>query len=650
MHHIDDMRFYRTQSAQSDFRVVSRTENTFDTSADAKKITANGFESFKDENGTTVYRTAYSTLDNYNEGGKGSLRILHNKSYNRFFLTGLIDTGNMTEANIGDTYTFTFHIKSEKAGTIKVSVAKKAHGTSSIAGFPAEMNCVIAQNDVNKWVTFTYTFTVNQAIVDDLNSDTSNEAFGFRFRFTNFGALSDGSIETRIFFDDAVCYRNVNTDGGIAIGTNGQNVADGAFAQPEQLIVGTPSENDGVNKSYFEYDLTDIKDIHGARIILRANAHQGQQFRLYGLVDVAFPENLTYLNAPANTKGADILLEEVYGGKELATFTFSTDGSTTLDIYNFIHQNLGKKVVFVLVAEDGSLSYLNLDFDLTGSAVLNSTHSDGAITLEGGKLCVSGTTLTVKNAFASTEFSIPAYAPITISATVSDSTKSYTIIVDGTPFRTTVSPINGKISYTFTPEVDTRVSSLTISASGNGFALEDLSVVSARVANLKAPLLDLYVPSESTYDFAGVIASHNIVIANSLSYNLYLSTDKGIQTVRMGDKVISFASLPDYVTKEATYKKLTVDTVAKDAFVNQILEITLADGTYRYFEINIQRYLEQYYGSTASKEEKTLAANMISYLAQSAVYFYRDGAIAKAAQAVRDTVLGKEYDTQNPTV
>ena len=83
------------------------------------------------------------------------------------------------------------------------------------------------------------------------------------------------------------------------------------------------------------------------------------------------------------------------------------------------------------------------------------------------------------------------------------------------------------------------------------------------------------------------------------------------------------------------------------SFVNQSITVTLEDGSYRTYEINIQRYLEQLYKRGESKEETALAANMISYLASSAVYFYKNTAKANAALAVRDTVLGAGYDEAN---
>ena len=179
--YVDDMRYYSVQEGENTFRPVCRTENNFD--GGALNVVSNGFESFTDENGNKLLRVAYSTLENFNPGGSGSLRVLHNKSYNRFFLTGLIDVANITEENIGDTYTFIFRLKSMGTGTLNVDIAKKAHGTSAISGMPTAQACVIEADDVGKWTTYTCTFTVNQGLVDDIKSGTSNEGFGFRFRF-----------------------------------------------------------------------------------------------------------------------------------------------------------------------------------------------------------------------------------------------------------------------------------------------------------------------------------------------------------------------------------------------------------------------------------------------------------------------------------
>ncbi|MBR2612953.1 MAG: Ig-like domain-containing protein [Clostridia bacterium] len=645
--YVDDMRYYSVQESENTFRPVSRTENNFDSGALANKALANGFESFTDANGTKLYRVAYSTLENLNPGGSGSLRVLHNKSYNRFFLTGLIDTANITEENIGDTYTFIFRLKSMGTGTLNVDIAKKSHNASAISGMPAAQACVIEADDVGKWTTYACTFTVNQALVDDINSGTSNEGFGFRFRFSNFGVQSDGSVEVAMFIDNAVCYRNAIDDNGELIGARKSNSVTSGTMSSDNLVVSSPENEEGAQKAYFEYDLSTITNIHGATLSLHANEHQGQTFRLYGLSGLAFPETLTFLNAPANAQGAGMLLEQVYGAAPLADFAFDEKGDATVELATFIRENLGKKVIFVVVAEDGSLAYLNLNFALTGDALMESVTSDGEVALTDGKLNVQGTKVTFSGAFANGEGVLPKYAPICVSAIVSDGTKTYTIKVDGTAFEKTVTPVDNKITYTFTPDADTKVSTITITASGAGFTLSSLEITSPRVANLDTPVLNLYIPTTPTYAYEGVIVSHNIVIANSLSYNLYLAKDKGITSIKVGEKVFAFDTLRDYASGATSYKIFTLDTVAKDAFVNQHIEIVLADGSVRTYEINIQRYLEQFYKNGASEEEKALAANMISYLAESAKYFYENTRVANAAAAVRNQVLGEDYNAKN---
>ncbi len=642
--YVDELRFYTVANTDEEtLKTPTRTENTFDSVADANKVGSNGFETYTDESGTKCYRVSYSTDDNFTEGGSGSLRVLHNKSYNRMFVTDLMDAANMTSENIGDTYTVVFRVKSDRAGTVLFDVGRKAHNTNTISGYPERENCVITSEDVGKWLTFSYTFTLTQAIVDDLASDT--ELFGFRVRFSGFGATSQGDVVTTLYFDDMICYRNAPEDGGAVLPVESSKVSSSTTLTTNDASVGASSTVPGIHKAYFKYDVSSVKDIHRAYLSIVANEYQGQTLKLYALPDVLFPELLTYENAPANDRGTDMLLEEVFGGCAIASFTLDSEGKAKIDVTDYIRTVLGESATFTITTKDGSIKYLGLDFAIADINCENDLTSDGVLAITDGALAVSGTSVTVKNAFGEGETTLPALAPVTVVAKVSaDSEKTYTLTVDGTSYTISAAPSNGTVSFTFVPSEDIKASTVTVSASSQGFTLSSLEIFSACVANLKAPTLELYTPKVPEYSFDGVIASHNILISNSLSYNLYLAKDKGISSVSFGGVTYDFDALDDFEIDGVSHKLFVIDTAAKDAFVSNNVTITLQNGEYAVYEICIRRYLEQLYLVARDDAERNLASGMISYLAASGAYFYEDAVHGVAALAVRDCILGKNYD------
>ena len=645
--YLDDVRYYSVEEADSQAPLApSRTENHFESSADAKKVGLNGFESIKDESGQVIgSRVGYSTLDNCTKDGSGALRVLHNKGYNRLFVTDLLSTANMTADNIGDSYTLLFRVKADRAGKLLVDVGKSSHGTNIISGFPTLSECVISNEDVGKWLTFSYTFTLNQAIVDDIAAGNNN-LFGYRIRFNGFGARSDGTVETTLFFDDMVCYRNAPENGGSSLAADQSVTTSQSSLTEDGTSVGTTGAIEGVRKSYFAYDLTNVRDIHRAIIALKASEHQGQTFLLYALENVEFPEELTFANAPASGTDVKMLLENVFGGTAIADFTFDANGTARIDVSDYICECIGGTAIFAVISEQGSMCYLGLDFSLIDTVPESLFTSDGELTVREGKLSVSGTSLTVKNAFASTEAILPAKAPVTVRVKVT-ADQTFTLKVDGTDLSATKTATDGIVEFTFTPSVDTKVSSVSITADTADFAVLGIEIMAPSIAKLDAPSLELYTPKIPVYDFEGAIAAHNMMIGEGLSYNLYLAEDKGIVSVAVDGKTYAFTALRELTVAGSSYRLLTLDTVAKDAFRSHTVTLTLENGECASFDINVSHYLEQFYGAAASETERDLAASMISYLAASAQYFYAGMQKANAASAVRNTVLGFDYDEKH---
>ena len=159
----------------------------------------------------------------------------------------------------------------------------------------------------------------------------------------------------------------------------------------------------------------------------------------------------------------------------------------------------------------------------------------------------------------------------------------------------------------------------------------------------------MYLPTAPECDFTGVVAFHNVSISESLIYNLYIDEEKGAKIVSVRGESFAVDTLPTAVVGDKIYRLLTVDTVAKDAFGFTTVTVTLRDGKTATYDIGIRNYLEQLLKIAKTDEEYSLAADMLSYLAASVIYFYEtDKNTVARANAVRDSLLGEGYDGANP--
>ena len=169
-------------------------------------------------------------------------------------------------------------------------------------------------------------------------------------------------------------------------------------------------------------------------------------------------------------------------------------------------------------------------------------------------------------------------------------------------------------------------------------------------AIVQMPVLSLYTVSESDTLLEGLIEAHNVTITDKLSYNLYIPADKKVETVEYNGEKYDFAKLPVVINGGKSYKRFTAEIVAKDAFGKHMVTVTLEDGNIGVYNLCVQDYLDNLYEMQDNEKLATLAGDMISYLAASVVYFYQETnpAYANGAIAIRDGILGAEYDTKNP--
>ena len=264
-----------------------------------------------------------------------------------------------------------------------------------------------------------------------------------------------------------------------------------------------------------------------------------------------------------------MLLQYAFGGAPLQDFTFDPNGEAKIDVTEYILSALGDEAIFAVVSEEGHMCYLNLDFTLVEGSLDSFLSSDADCILNDGALSTNGTSITIHNAFAGAEAILPAHVPVTVRIQV-DGNQSFTVKVDGTDFSEAKLAEGGILEFTFTPIVDTKVNSITISAEEAGFAIRKIEIKEAfaNIAVLDVPVLKLYTPAAPVYDFEEVIVGHNMIIGESLSYNLYLSMDKGIASIEVDGTKYTFDSLSDVNVGTKSLKLLILNTVAKDAFVS----------------------------------------------------------------------------------
>ena len=630
------------------------TEQDFEGSV---SYTPNGWEKMTLEDGTQVLRYGKVDTENTTRGGSYSYWMQHDKTYNRLFFHNMFPAEYITTQNIGDVYTVTFMAKVSRAGSFYLSPAHPASDYSGYTGMPTMGTMTFTEDQVGKWVSMTYTFTVTEGMVnapykyetiDGVKTLTETApATSLRVHFSG----GFGKKETAVYLDDFVVYRNLPANAVFENSDDLKTVASDTLVSDENAPAASTTPG-GIHKFFFSYSLKDFLFAHKATIALNAKEHQGQTFSLWALESIALPENLTYNNIVANDIGEGILKQYAFGGAPVATFTFDDNGKAIVDVTAYVKEHLGESAVFAVTAEDGSMKYLDLDMSKADLVLLENMTSTGALTLEDGKLNVTANSVTLNHAFASESVTIVKGQPVTITVYVtSANAASYTITVDGTKYTKTLTPENGKVSFTFTPDTDISASSITVTADAFGFAISKMEIASVGVAVLEAPELIMYRPDTPLCTFDGVVAFHNVEISENLIYNLYLDESKGAESVIVGGKTIQISTLPEKTISGKVYRLLSIDTVAKYSLGFEVVTVTLADGSSATYDIGIRNYLAQLLDMAKTDEEYHLASDMLSYLVASVVYFYQDvdATVSEGAERVLVSLLGEGYDEANPS-
>ena len=619
---------------------VTRTEG-FEGSI---SFTPNGWEKMTNEAGEQVFR--YGTVETVGADGETTkaLWLQHNKDYNRFFLHNMF-----SNYQVGDVFTVQFKVKTSRSGKFYINPAEAASDTKEYEGMPTTGTVTISADQVGQWLNYTYTFTVTEGMMNapvKVNGVVTNApASSLRIYFL----AGFGRQETAIYIDDMIVYRNLPANAVYEIDQDTTTVTNDTLYESVNAPQ-TPSIPGGIHKFFFSYNLADYLFAHKATLALSAKEHQGQTFKLWALEGTTLPEELTYNTIEANALGEEILAKYAFSGAPIASFVFDEDGKAVVDITAFAKRHLGESIAFAITADNGSMKYLNLDMSEAKLNIGEDVTSSGTAAQANGVLNVSAGTLTVHNAFASGSTTVGKGTPITVTAKVASAATDFTVRIDGTPYQATVKATNGTVSYAFTTETDITVSSISIGAAAD-FSIANIEISASAVAVLNAPELMMYLPTTPACDFEGVIAFHNVEISENLNYNLYIDEEKGAELVTVNGVSIALNTLPTEEVNGKLYRTLTIDTVAKEALTFTTVTVTLANGKSATYDIGIRNYLEMLLDRAASDAEYNLAADMLSYLAASVVYFYGETnpARAEGAEKVLTSLLGEDYDEENPS-
>lgn len=647
--YVDDLCFYALESIENkEFLPTGSTEVGFTTKNQLTNHIAKGGD------------IDYLMQPNEDANDGSVVEFSSAKSYDRIYFKGLLETFGMTEENIGDTYTFVLRMKSTNAGTFMMEIGSRNDSVRipTDDGTVPRITLEVAEEDVGKWLEFEYTFTLTKKTLTYYNADandaeagtgkyTGKDKFGLCVRLNGFGQVENPMT---LYVDSLKCYRNAPTDDGELL----HNVESATLSKKDGVVDGlsaslAKTDEATLRKSYFTFTPSELKNLCGATITVNASKFfPGETLYLWALKGVTMPELLTWNSAPGNVNGEGILSGLAYGEGAIATFTLDENGRAVIDVFEYVQSIGAEDLIFVITSEGGSAVHMQLNLSETESVEAAGALSDGTLTLDGGVLSTNGSSITFENAFNRTTLCAGDTLAVEI---VVDTDKEYTLTVDGTGLSYTATATKGTLKFTIEANETLALSTLTLSTEESDFGVTMCTVSEAYCSVLDEPTLSLYTAAAPTLTFDGAVVGHNVVITDTLTYNVYFNTDSKIASIEFGGVSYDFNSLANKQFGEVTYKRFSFTTVAKDAFRMYSITVTLEDGSLAVYDVNIRHYLEQLYETGKDESEKTLAADMLSYLAASMIYFYTDADAGRVngAIAVRNNVLGADYDASNPS-
>ncbi|MBR4016838.1 MAG: hypothetical protein IKK11_03390, partial [Oscillospiraceae bacterium] len=247
-----------------------------------------------------------------------------------------------------------------KAGALWAGLNATGNGLyhNGAAGTYKAIN--IAAADVGEWVQYTYTFTVDQTMID-----TNCCNFILRMGLMrNSNAIvcdtisgkevynAEQSTPAVMYLDDFSVTEIVETASGIVIADDMVTVgSNGATSNMEfTLHAAEKNENpENIRKAYINFN-ADANYAYSRviRLKMTATAAGKQTLTVYGLKNSQLPENLTYNNAPANQKDESLFEFDLYNRKALGTVEVDGAGTYYVDVTDYVRDYAAEGMLFVI--------------------------------------------------------------------------------------------------------------------------------------------------------------------------------------------------------------------------------------------------------------------------------------------------------------
>ncbi len=453
-----------------------------------------------------------SNMDNYTVNGAKSFKGTSHASWNRFKLMNIMDT--LTEDMIGIDYKITFYLKANRTGYFNIGLI--GDNSNKTYGATPYMSTKIDVDTANEWKKYTYTFTVDQEIVDNnINflligpqfgqkmTDTTDETSGKKY------SVPTNTVE--FYIDDLYATELVPGAGtGLAAVEQVSVMGDGSVYTDTLYVNGSKAEKNPkyIRKAYLRFDGGAYQHTQKATLCLNVEEANGQTIKLWGVKDANYPAELNYNTAPASDADESMLSAEVYGGVPIAQIKAEHAGQYEIDVTGFIADNAPNDYIFALTSEDiGGTEYIGLDFE-TYSFMAGADYApfggfggsvrrtEGAAVVEG--IANAGEGIQIYNVFGS-------------GNAVCSAGETYTVSVDVTPLGESAYPVTmglcsaegvpalgasvtetiaagetKRMEFVFTANASEKLNTLALyGGAAGGFKLDNVVVKSANMASLQ---------------------------------------------------------------------------------------------------------------------------------------------------------------------
>ncbi len=372
---IDDIEIWEVSE---DVSVISNHQNA--QTVPVLDLNFNGLDALKfDNTSPTIYSDAHYrvggpsmsqssvTLDAQNDrnGNGKSVKLTRGASDDRIkFYNTFYKDRNFTEADIGKQYMISFWVKTDVAGTLKVSIMPASGWTSY--GPPAHMPAVSA----NTWekiefpVTVTSAMILNQAGLLTVESDGEIPTIwidDLKVESTQITIDANSPIP-KLTADDSTYFAATDT---VTIQSDAPMTNAGSAPLMQLSSQAAAPSISGVKKAYMQFGPLK-NEVTEASLHFTAQSEGDQTLLVYGVPSNLWSaDTLTWNNAPANdTAGKGIFAPNVSGAVLVGTVAVKAGTQACmLDVTEFIKAHSDGVTFVVTAQEEAGIKWMDWNFE-----------------------------------------------------------------------------------------------------------------------------------------------------------------------------------------------------------------------------------------------------------------------------------------------